>query len=712
MQHGPRQTAVAKSVEQSVSSKTAGTRSSILERESSALASSPQHTQYRPDIDGLRAIAVLGVVAFHAFPRWVHSGFVGVDVFFVISGYLISSIIYNALRVGRFSYFEFYVRRVRRIFPALLVVLSTCVVLGWALLLPDEYKQLGREVAAGAGFGANFLFWSESGYFDSQAAVKPLLHLWSLGIEEQFYLVWPLLVAFLYRRTRGVAMWIGVLMCASFAVNALGIRAHTSATFYLPTSRFWELLSGALLAYWAMFSTESAAATAASTSKTLLAWCGVLLLAVSAAKINEQREFPGYWALLPVGGALCLIASSGSWVNRRVLGQRALVFIGLISYPLYLWHWVLLALLRLWLYDGVQAPRAPRIMAVLLSVVLAWATYELVEKPIRFGRVTPAAKLWKPAGLVATMVLVAGIGIGVDRSDGVALRYPAEIRPLAAFEFDDARRWYTDVLDGRCFDQDPIDSEHDLGAQCVQAANGRKKLLVVWGDSHAASLYPGLKALQSQHPDYRLAQFTWGGCPPLLDWDSLRVPRCRAFNDAALARVTALQPDIVVLEGDWLSYLPSHASTADLAPLNNTIHRLRDHGVPRVVVFGNLPVWQLPAPRVGMKLWLEKQVLPQRTDEYLDSESLRVDALVRQLLAGQDVQFVSPIDVLCNSQGCLLTIDAKGWTPLTLDSSHLTTGGSEYLLGRTAARIFDDVDAPRGPRSITLGAPGSTLRLH
>ena len=642
----------------------------------------------------------------------MHSGFVGVDVFFVISGYLISSIIYNALRVGRFSYLEFYVRRVRRIFPALLLVLGSSMVLGWLLLLPDEYKQLGRQVAAGAGFAANFLFWSQAGYFDTQAAVKPLLHLWSLGIEEQFYLIWPLLVAFLYQRTRRVATWIALVMCGSFALNALEIQGHASAMFYLPASRFWELLSGALLAYWVTFASEGGLDTVAPKSKTVLAWCGVLLLAVSASKINEQREFPGYWALLPVAATLCLIASSGSWVNRVVLGQRMLVFIGLISYPLYLWHWVLLALLRMWRYDDAEPPRTPRIIAVLVSVVLAYATYQFVEKPIRFGKGTGVRALWKPAGLVASMVLVGVAGAAVDHSDGVAQRYPAELRPLAAFQFDEARRWYTDVLAGRCFDQNPIDPGSDLGAQCVQAANGRKKLLVVWGDSHAASLYPGLKALQSQHPDYRLGQFTWGGCPPLLGWDSLRLPQCRAFNDVVLARVTALRPDIVVLEGNWSNYLPSHASEADLAPLSSTIQRLRDHGVPHIVVFGNLPVWQLPAPRVGMKLWLEKRTLPLRSNEYLSSDSPLADHLVRDLAAGLDVQFVSPIDVLCDARGCLLTTNRTTWTPLTLDSSHLTAGGSEYLLGRTEAEIFVEDDAPRRARPVTLSAPAASRSLR
>ena len=681
----------------------------VAERESGPLASSPQHTHYRPDIDGLRAIAVLGVVGFHAFPRRVHGGFVGVDVFFVVSGYLISSIIYNALRQGRFSYLEFYARRVRRIFPALLVVLAASLVAGLLLPFPDDYKQLGRQVAAGAGFAANFLFWSQSGYFDTNAALKPLLHLWSLGIEEQFYLVWPLLLAFLYGRTRRVAMWIALLLCLSFAVNALGIWEHASAMFYLPSSRFWELLSGALLAYWVSFASRGGSWVETRKTQTALAWCGVLLLATSATEIGEDSAFPGYWALLPVAATLCLIASSRSWLNQRVLAQRPLVFIGLISYPLYLWHWVLLSLLRMWLYDGAEPPRMQRVIAVLLSVLLAWGTYELIEKPIRFGKGAAGRTLWKPAGLVTLMVFVGLVGLVVDRSNGLAQRYPPAIRPLAAFQYDEERRWYTDVLGGgHCFDEDSSATESRLGAQCVQAANGRKKLLVLWGDSHAAALYPGFKALQAKRPDYRLAQFTWGGCPPMLDWDSPRVPQCRRFNDVTLDKVTELRPDIVVLEGNWSMYLPTTGgSEADLAPLNTTIRRLREQGVPRIVVFGNLPTWQFPAPHVGMKLWLETHDLPQRTKEYLDSHSLFADDLVRHLTA-QDpgVEFVSPIDALCDAHGCLLTTDKASWIPLTLDTAHLTADGSKYLLDRTAGEIFVE-NAPGRPRPGTLSTPAT-----
>ena len=211
------------------------------------------HSKYRPDIDGLRAIAVLSVVAFHAFPSWIRGGFIGVDVFFVISGYLISTIIFENLDKGTFSFSEFYSRRIRRIFPALLLVLIACFAFGWFALLADEYKQLGKHIAAGAGFISNFILWNESGYFDNSADAKPLLHLWSLGIEEQFYIVWPLLLWFVWKRKFNLLTITIVLAVASFILNLKGVKQDMVATFYSPQPRFWELLCGSLLAWFTLY---------------------------------------------------------------------------------------------------------------------------------------------------------------------------------------------------------------------------------------------------------------------------------------------------------------------------------------------------------------------------------------------------------------------------------------------------------------------------
>jgi len=215
------------------------------------------HPKYRPDIDGLRAIAVLAVVAFHAFPSWFKGGFIGVDVFFVISGYLISTVIFENLDKETFSFSEFYARRIKRIFPALIIVLIACLVFGWFALLADEYNQLGKHVAAGAGFISNIVFWNESGYFDNVSDTKPLLHLWSLGIEEQFYIVWPFLLWFAWKRNFNI-LTITVLVCiASFVLNIKGIKQDVVATFYSPETRFWELLSGSLLAWVTLYKKDA-----------------------------------------------------------------------------------------------------------------------------------------------------------------------------------------------------------------------------------------------------------------------------------------------------------------------------------------------------------------------------------------------------------------------------------------------------------------------
>ncbi|MEI7824499.1 MAG: acyltransferase [Chlorobiaceae bacterium] len=211
------------------------------------------HPNYRPDIDGLRAVAVLAVVGFHAFPSWLMGGFVGVDVFFVISGYLISTIIFNNLDKGTFSFSEFYARRIMRIFPALILVLFACLAFGWFALLSDEFNQLGKHIAAGTGFVSNLVLWRESGYFDNSSGTKPLLHLWSLGIEEQFYIVWPLVLWFAWKRKFNLLTITVLVTIFSFLLNIKGIKQDAVATFYSPQTRFWELLCGSLLAWFTIY---------------------------------------------------------------------------------------------------------------------------------------------------------------------------------------------------------------------------------------------------------------------------------------------------------------------------------------------------------------------------------------------------------------------------------------------------------------------------
>jgi len=361
------------------------------------------HPKYRPDIDGLRAIAVLLVVGFHAFPTWVKGGFIGVDVFFVISGFLISSIIYESLDKGEFTFREFYVRRIRRIFPALIVVMTTCFVFGWFSLLTDEFKQLGKHIAGGAAFISNLLLWQESGYFDNSAKTKPLLHLWSLGIEEQFYIIWPLLLWFTWKRKLNFFAVTLAIAIGSFYLNIKGIKQDAVATFYSPYTRFWELMCGGLLAWLTVYKKASSAdiklkidriiASAIYRNKevekgktlaNLFGFTGLALLAFGFVKITKDFSFPGLWALVPISAAVLIIsAGPTAWINRQILSPKPLVWFGLISYPLYLWHWPLLSFARI--LEGGMPSRNIRIAAVVISVVLAWLTMKWIEKPFRFG---------------------------------------------------------------------------------------------------------------------------------------------------------------------------------------------------------------------------------------------------------------------------------------------------------------------------------------
>ena len=356
---------------------------------------------YRPDIDGLRALAVFAVFVFHAFPNVMRGGFVGVDVFFVISGFLISSIIFRQLESNTFSFWNFYSRRIRRIYPVLVTVLSACLIFGLFYLLSDEYAQLGKHVAGGAGFISNFLLWFESGYFDRAAETKPLLHLWSLGIEEQFYIIWPLLLWLSWKKRFNLFVVCAVLATISFGLNLYLYKVAPVADFFSPQTRFWELLAGAMLAWLSMYPERlrflkgrlfSRAGDEIATNGTeqagmrhhALSFAGALLLALSVffIKVTASRNYPGIWALFPVFAAVLLIAAGkDGWFNKHVLSNRILVWFGLISYPLYLWHWPILSFLHIAYAEKI--PAWGGFAAFPVTVLLAWLTTRLVENPLR-----------------------------------------------------------------------------------------------------------------------------------------------------------------------------------------------------------------------------------------------------------------------------------------------------------------------------------------
>ena len=435
--------------------------------------------KYRADIDGLRAVAVLLVVLFHAFPDKIRGGFVGVDVFFVISGFLISTIIFENIERQTFSFTEFYARRIKRIFPALILVLLFSLIFGWFALLGDEYKQLAEHIAGGVGFVSNFVLWSESGYFDNFPDTKPLLHLWSLGIEEQFYIAWPLLI-WLCGKSRLSLITVSVLVI-SFTINVATISNDAVWTFYSPLSRMWELSVGGLLAWLSLHSPVLRRLTSFQSSS--LSLVGVVCLSLALILIDKGRAFPGWWALLPVIGAMLIIAAgAGAWFNRAILSHKVAVWFGLISFPLYLWHWPLLSFERI--VEREVTGISFRISAVLFAILLAWLTFRFVERDIRF---TTGFKFVNK--LIFAMLAIGSAGAFVFINDGMRDRKSIAYADKVYRQFVGPFWKYT--KNAYCLNRYPFPEANNYNWWfCTKSGDGDPTLIIL-GSSYANQLYPG-----------------------------------------------------------------------------------------------------------------------------------------------------------------------------------------------------------------------------
>ncbi len=669
------------------------------------------HPKYRPDIDGLRAIAVLSVVAYHAFPPGMKGGFLGVDIFFVISGFLIPTIIFTSLDTNGFDFVEFYSRRIKRIFPALAVVLVASYCFGWAALLPDEFEQLGRHIAGGAGFVSNFVLWGESGYFDKAAETKPLLHLWSLGIEEQFYILWPLLLWLVWRRRFNLLAITLAIAAASFLLNVARIHDDPVGVFYLPHARLWELLIGSILAYLSLYGTTAFAGARARVAGRLdrtldagrppgvgphwgpfASWTGVAALGAGFAALSNTRAFPGWWALLPTLGAFLVIsAGPHAWFNRVVLANRVLVWIGLISFPLYLWHWPILSFAR------ILESRTPsidiRVGAVLASIALAWVTYRFVERPLRFGGNGRANTVL----LLVSMLIIGLVGYG-NAIEPLSARFGVGKIVKAAGEWDFPGTDY-------------VRKDFEGRPYFVLGSRHPSETLYI-GDSNMEHYWPRIKELTKSRPaQTNTAVFmTHGGCPPIhnVAGDGEGHDRCKGFSETALKyALTNGNVDTVVVGAQWFGYLGGsnyfyqdgdtkhylkpggEGNALALAKLQEMLATLKGAN-KRVFLVLNSPIGASLDPK-GMiqrsfgHFAIRHQEI--RLDDFLATYGgIRTDLRLLGERAG--VSVIDPLPFLCNETSCS-AVTADG-TPMYKDGHHLRPG---YV--REQVRFLDDTLALR-----------------
>lgn len=654
----------------------------------------------------------MAVVAYHYFPGKLPGGFVGVDVFFVISGYLITGIMAKAFASQTFSLLYFYERRIRRIFPALILVLGLCLVAGWFLLFPSEYEALGKHVAASASYLQNFVLWFEAGYFDVDGIQKPLLHLWSLAVEEQFYILWPLILWFVMRRRWPVLASITVIAGVSFALNVWSVnQGHATSAFYWPSTRAWELMIGAWLAMGHRHDTAWIKRLPAMQS-----WVGLALILAGIAVIRPEH-FPGFWALLPtLGTALLINAGPGPLPNRRLLSWKPVVWVGLISYPLYLWHWVLWSLTIIVVGElGAWPMRGMKVVLFATSILLAWLTYQWFEKPVR-----RRGEGWVTVGLFLAVALLGLGGLGVFLSGG------APTRPLALYKAN-AQSYAESVvrtpLQKKCFDL-VTRGQLNRSWNCTLGDPTAETRILVYGDSHSLSMIPALDRY-GQQANIRIIFAGMSGCLGLLGIHD-EEHRDNTLACGQLATNTILfadenKPSAVIIIQRWTYYVGGKTRPDDFQiyvtndnddrakpirgipalkyGLEKTLSAYQAVGVPVVLMEDN-PQQPQDLPLAKLRFSTGHESL----EDYVNIGSATLaqhhhdQALTNRILEAFAARFsnVTTVNVdaaLCNVTTCPWASDGKF---LYYEDDHLSITGSLRvypILARHLNQILD-LDAP------------------
>ena len=644
-------------------------------------------SKYRPDIDGLRAIAVIPVVFFHAGFAGFSGGFVGVDIFFVISGFLITSLILPEALEGRFSIITFYERRIRRIFPALFAVMLFTIVVSYCLMWPLAFKEFGQSILAATGFSSNFLFSVQLGYFDSPAETRPLLHTWSLAVEEQFYIGFPLYLMLAVRWFRsalkGVTLAVALI---SFGISVFFVAYYPSAGFYLAPSRAWELMLGSMLAMGMLPGLRS------QRIRTFLCLAGLVLIALAVLFFSEQTLFPGASALVPCLGTALVVHAGAGGINpiSRLLSARWLVFCGLMSYSLYLWHWPLIVFTELYLFRDLKYSEAAVI--VLISVPIAMLSWRYIEQPFRTNRqVFTRRRIFALAGV--SMAVTSILGLLLHLTEGLPSRMPAFAQQMALGS-KDCRQF-----GGRCNLDDLDDVRLDTLCR-LGSSKESKPDFVLWGDSHAKILADGISQVAASNGRSGL-QATSEGCPPILgvNRSDRRYGYCPKVSRALFKVISKPEVRQVIIAARWAlwsegtHYQYEIGDEDTLFDKHDPSHKLSTHEVLRrgmirtldalkplnkqITIIAPIPEigWDVPSV-LAMEAWHGRQIHSEPKLSDFMSRNKYVLELLRELQSDYHFELIYPHEYLCDQAICRVIIDQH---PLYCDDDHLSKFGISYL---------------------------------
>lgn len=606
---------------------------------------------YRPDIDGLRALAVLPVLLYHAEIPGFSGGFIGVDIFFVISGFLITGIIAREIDAGEFSILTFYERRARRILPALLAMIAFVIVAASLIFLPSDLVNVAPSALAAIAFLANVWLFTQTGYFQSDAETTPLLHTWSLGVEEQFYIGIPILLLLIARYAPGWRLKaVLALTLFSFAWAVLKQADTDGFAFYMLPTRAWELLAGSLLAMGVIPAIKAR-------------WLAEIVCAAAVAAIicatvlySKQTVFPGVAALAPVLAAAALIHSAqGTWTGR-ILSLKGPVWIGLISYSLYLWHWPLIVFWRYTLSDKLTGVHSAGLIAA--SILIAWLSWRYIEQPFRNKARFPSRRIW--------LWSIGGMGIAAAASIALLLQGGWPNR------FDDQALAYAAATD----DYSPMrdvcmtDSIADHPDACTLGFDAAPSAMV-WGDSHAVEI-AWVLGERFEARGAALAQRTRGSCPPAIGYNPARDPRCAMFNQAVIEEIAAAPEMRTIYLAAYWDQAPYRDAGLDVS-LSQTIAQLQALGKD-VVLIGPTPTQPVSVPRLLALHGGDAQTLPAAEFE---AEAAWFTQNFTEWRA-RGVTIIEPADRLTHNGQ---TVIVAGGSPLYYDDHHLSLAGARHVLG-------------------------------
>lgn len=630
------------------------------------MSSSSGLLKYRPDIDGLRTIAVLFVVIYHAYPQLLPSGFIGVDIFFVISGFLITSIIYNEILKNNFSILTFYKKRVRRIFPALLTVLTTSLLLGFFILSEKGFKSLGKHTISSIAFISNISLYKELGYFDSSSDSKPLLHLWSLGVEEQFYFIWPILLWFLAKNKKFLRFSLILLLLTSFTFGVYAKNlTSTNFGFYLLPTRFWEMLSGAILAIELAHIEDFLSNNKISYNLPII--FSLIFLLPSIFFITAAVPYPSYWAALPVCFSLAILCAENSYANKYILSSRTMISLGKISYPLYLWHWPMLVFGRMLHINTL--------IILLASISISYLTYFYIEKPIQLhfkelSLKTFAQKLIYKFGIVLILLLIS-TSLLIRRGYIFSFenyKYPELATVSKYIEYD-----ITHTRISKCF----LDSSlhfSKFDTNCYES--NRSKKIFILGDSHAAHLYQAMPNVLNSIDTF-IGQLNISSCPPFYDSLNKKLSQsCTDENRAVKKILSNSIIDRVILFADWVGtseQIPSWKSN-----LEKTILFLKDRNIKSIYLIGPFPISDKNLSSVAIDSIKASKGIPTKYQTTYYKNVKNIDLVMNDFALKYKINYVSLFKLLCNNNSCEFTTPRKEL--ISYDTGHLTFSGSEYVL--------------------------------